>query len=238
MWNPWHGCHKISEGCLNCYMFRMDARFDKESSIIQQTTNLHLPLSRKKDGSYKYPSNTTFYTCFTSDFFLEEADEWRKIAYDIMRERSDCRFFLTTKRIDRFFVSCPHDFESHFKHVCVAVTIENQRQADIRLPIYITLPIARKELLCEPLLSDLNLSPYLGYFQAISVGGESGDAARVCDFEWVKHIAQQAKEAHIPFTFRQTGAKLLKDGHLYRILRKDQFTQALKANLNTKKSPS
>lgn len=21
-WNPWHGCHKISPGCKNCYMFR------------------------------------------------------------------------------------------------------------------------------------------------------------------------------------------------------------------------
>lgn len=20
-WNPWHGCHKYSEGCLNCYAF-------------------------------------------------------------------------------------------------------------------------------------------------------------------------------------------------------------------------
>ncbi|WP_143675676.1 DUF5131 family protein, partial [Succinivibrio dextrinosolvens] len=21
IWNPWHGCIKISEGCKNCYMF-------------------------------------------------------------------------------------------------------------------------------------------------------------------------------------------------------------------------
>lgn len=20
IWNPWHGCHKISEGCEHCYM--------------------------------------------------------------------------------------------------------------------------------------------------------------------------------------------------------------------------
>ncbi|MFR1499226.1 MAG: DUF5131 family protein, partial [Monoglobus pectinilyticus] len=24
-WNPWHGCHKISAGCANCYMFRSDS---------------------------------------------------------------------------------------------------------------------------------------------------------------------------------------------------------------------
>ena len=31
IWNPWHGCYKISEGCLNCYMIRRDAMFDKNS---------------------------------------------------------------------------------------------------------------------------------------------------------------------------------------------------------------
>ena len=29
-WNPWHGCHKKSEGCLNCYMFRIDARYERD----------------------------------------------------------------------------------------------------------------------------------------------------------------------------------------------------------------
>ncbi|MBD5369724.1 MAG: DUF5131 family protein [Bacteroides sp.] len=25
IWNPWHGCHRISAGCRHCYMFRGDA---------------------------------------------------------------------------------------------------------------------------------------------------------------------------------------------------------------------
>ncbi|MFQ8582558.1 MAG: DUF5131 family protein [Holdemania massiliensis] len=24
IWNPWHGCIKISEGCEHCYMFYLD----------------------------------------------------------------------------------------------------------------------------------------------------------------------------------------------------------------------
>ena len=27
MWNPWHGCHKISAGCKHCYVYREDAAF-------------------------------------------------------------------------------------------------------------------------------------------------------------------------------------------------------------------
>ena len=30
IWNTWHGCHKESAGCLNCYMFRRDAEFEKD----------------------------------------------------------------------------------------------------------------------------------------------------------------------------------------------------------------
>ena len=24
IWNPWHGCVKYSEGCMNCYMYVLD----------------------------------------------------------------------------------------------------------------------------------------------------------------------------------------------------------------------
>lgn len=24
IWNPWHGCKKVSEGCQNCYMYYLD----------------------------------------------------------------------------------------------------------------------------------------------------------------------------------------------------------------------
>ncbi len=25
IWNPWHGCHKVSEGCRHCYMYFLDS---------------------------------------------------------------------------------------------------------------------------------------------------------------------------------------------------------------------
>ena len=31
MWNPWHGCQKISPGCKNCYVYRQDFKFKKDS---------------------------------------------------------------------------------------------------------------------------------------------------------------------------------------------------------------
>lgn len=76
IWNPWHGCHKKSAGCLNCYMYRRDAEFGKDSNIVTKTKDYDLGIKRKRDGSYKLNSDEKVYLCMTSDFFIEEADEW------------------------------------------------------------------------------------------------------------------------------------------------------------------
>lgn len=28
-WNPWYGCHKVSAGCRECYMFREQERYGR-----------------------------------------------------------------------------------------------------------------------------------------------------------------------------------------------------------------
>ena len=53
IWNPWHGCHKISEGCRNCYVYRMDAKYEKDSSSVKRNKCFYDIIKRKRDGSYK-----------------------------------------------------------------------------------------------------------------------------------------------------------------------------------------
>lgn len=236
MWNPWHGCRKISEGCRNCYVYRTDSQFGKDSSVITLTSAFRLPVKRKRDGSYKVPPGSTLYTCFTSDFFVEGADGWRAEAWRMIRERPDVSFFIITKRIDRFRVALPDDWGDGYDHVAIGCTVENQRMADYRLPIFRSVPIRHKIVICAPLLEPLNLTPYLDEtIEEVSAGGESGEEARVCDFDWVREIRRQCVERNVPFTFHQTGARLRKDGRVYRILRKFQHAQARKANINYRK---
>lgn len=73
--NAWHGCHKISAGCKNCYMFRRDVKYGKDSTVVTKTTNFRLPIMKKKDGSYKLKTTDYVYVCMTSNFFIEEADD-------------------------------------------------------------------------------------------------------------------------------------------------------------------
>ena len=234
-WNPWHGCRKLSEGCRNCYVYRIDARHGKDSREIVKTRAFDFPVQRNRRKEYKLLSGTTVYTCFSSDFFLEDADVWRPQAWEIIRERSDLYFLIVTKRIDRFNVGLPTDWENGYDHVTVCCTVENQDRADYRLPIYRELPIRHKVIICEPLLEAVNLRPYLGaWVEEVMVGGESGEDARICNYDWVLDIRQQCVEYDITFRFRQTGARLLKDGHVYCIPRSFQQEQAHKAGIDFK----
>ena len=66
----------------------------------------------------------------TSDFFLEEADEWRPAAWSMIRERADLHFVIITKRIHRFLVGLPADWGEGYEHVTICCTCENQKMAD------------------------------------------------------------------------------------------------------------
>ncbi len=33
-WNPFHGCHKVSEGCKYCYMFRDKERYGQDPNKV------------------------------------------------------------------------------------------------------------------------------------------------------------------------------------------------------------
>ncbi|MBD9179502.1 MAG: DUF5131 family protein [Odoribacter splanchnicus] len=233
LWNPWHGCHKLSAGCVNCYVYRTDGKHGIDSSVVVKTKSFGLPVRKKRDGSYKIGAGEMVYTCFSSDFFVEDADEWRGEAWEMIRSRPDLRFLMITKRIDRLQAVVPDDWGEGYDNVTICCTMENQERADYRLPIYRAAPVKHKIIVCEPLLSAVDLSPYLGaWVEQVIVGGESGREARTCHYDWVLGIRRQCVEHGISFRFRQTGARLLKDGQLYRIRRQFQHSQARKAGID------
>ena len=127
-------------------------------------------------------------------------------------------------------------------HVTIAVTCENRIMADKRLPVYLSLPLFNHSVMIEPMLSAVDLQPYIDRYRFadgspvirhVSAGGESGPNARVCDYAWVEAVHKQCIANGISFYYHQTGAKLLKDGKLYNIPRHLQHAQAHKAGLDT-----
>lgn len=254
MWNLWHGCHKISEGCRHCYVYRRDSKVNRDPSQVFKTQKFDLPVKKKKNGEYKQPSDTFFWTCFTSDFLLKDADKWREDAWNMIRERRDCHFLFITKRIERLENALPEDWGDGYDNVTVCCTMENQKMVDIRLPVFMNLPIKHKKIISEPLLGEINFTPYFKTFtenssqslkynseneivkstiiEEVVVGGESGHYARPCDYDWILKIRDACINANIPFTFKQTGANFIKNGKHYRVARRIQHSQAKKALIN------
>ncbi len=234
IWNPWHGCKKISTGCRNCYMYRRDAQFGKDSSEVCRTASFSLPLQKKRDGSYRLTGDTV-YACMTSDFFIDEADEWRKDAWRMIKERQDIHYYIITKRIHRFEVSLPDDWGDGYDNVTICSTCEDQKTADERLPYLISYPIKHRQVVHEPMLSEIHEEEYLstGLIEKVSCGGESGDEGRLCRYGWVLSVREQCIRNNVPFCFRQTGTHFEKDGRVYTIDRKHQLSQARRANIDT-----
>lgn len=94
-----------------------------------QTNDFEKPIKQLKNGNYRMKSGIV-YTCFSTDFLIEEADEWRMKCWKMIKERSDCTFLFLTKRINRFMECIPADWNDGYNNVVVCCTIENQRNAD------------------------------------------------------------------------------------------------------------
>lgn len=231
LWNPWRGCKKYSEGCKYCYIHKGDKKRNIDTSNIVKTKDFYKPIEKLKNGNYKMKSGLV-YLCFSTDFLLEEADEWRAECFKMMRERQDCMFLFLTKRIERFLECVPDDWDEGYSNVVVCCTIENQVNADKRLAIFRDLPIKHKCITAQPLLERINIEDYLDGMELVVVGGESDVLARPLNYDWVLDIREQCIQKKVDFEFRQCGTYFIKDNKIYHLQTKDLMRQARDANIN------
>ena len=240
IWNPWHGCVRCSEGCENCYMYYLDNMRDRDGAEIYLTSNAGYPLARDRKGRYKIQSGEMISVCMTSDFFLENADEWRSEAWDIMRMRKDVIFYLLTKRPQRVSECLPSDWGEGWENIFFNVTCENQKRADERMPILLDLPFKHKGVSCTPLIGPVSLGKYLpgGQIERVICGGENYGGRRPCNFDWVKSLRAECVSENITFCFIETGTVFIKDGKKYILNGKRlQTTQAFKSGMNYEGKP-
>ena len=204
-WNPWHGCIKISPGCKLCYMYREKERYGQNPFIpVRSKTTFQAPL--------KWTSGRVF-TCSWSDFFIEQADDWREDAWDIIRRTPHLSYQILTKRPERMTGHLPKDWGSGWSHVWLGVSVENQAYADERIPILCRTPAAIRFLSIEPQLEDVWIEPTLmgqdscGRPDWVICGGESGHGARPFDIRWADSLRQQCKRADVAFFLKQFGSR-------------------------------
>ncbi len=152
----------------------------------------------------------------------------------MIKARDDLNFLFLTKRIERFAQCAPLDWEDGYENVTVCCTVENQKTADYRLPIFNSLPIKHKCITAQPLLSKIDIEKYLTGIELVVAGGESDWQARTLDYQWVLDIRDQCIRRDVNFEFRQLGTHFIKDGKQYKLKTKDLRSQAKKANIDYK----
>nr|WP_330375859.1 DUF5131 family protein [Dorea sp. D27] len=232
MWNPWRGCHRYSEGCKYCYIHKGDAKRGMDTGDVVKLEGFDAPVRKDKKGEYRIKPGQTVYVCFSTDFFIEEADEWRKECWEMMKERADLHFLFLTKRIERFWDCIPDDWADGYENVTIGCTVENQSRADERLSFFKTLPIRHKNIICQPLIGRIDIREYLDGVELVVVGGESDRNARPLDYEWVLAVREQCISKGVHFEFRQCGTHFIKDGRHYTLHARELGSQARKADIN------
>lgn len=232
MWNPWRGCHRYSDGCRYCYIHKGDAKRGEDTNRIVRTDGFDAPVRKNSKGEYKIRAGQTVYLCFSSDFLLEDADPWRGECWRMIRERPDLNFLFLTKRIGRFAQCAPEDWGDGYENVTVGCTVENQECADRRLAVFDTLPIRHKNIICQPMITKIDLSGHLAGVELVVAGGESDKEARPLSYDWILFLREQCVENRVPFSFRQCGTHFFKDGKQYHLNTRELCSQARKAGID------
>jgi len=209
--NFWIGCHKFSEGCKNCYMFHAQHRRGVNPEEVRRVVTewdkpIKVQMELAKVGKYK-----SVFACAYSDFFMEEADQWRDDAWAIIRATPNLIWQLASKRTHLIADRLPPDWGSGYKNVWLGTCVELKKYLP-RLDTLNSIPCALRWVDFSPTLEDLmpELADHIQGIGWVCAAGETGCGAanpRPWNPQWARNIRDLCKERGIPFFFGQVAGK-------------------------------
>ena len=202
-WNPWRGCKKVSPGCKNCYMFRdMSLRYGKAPKAIVRAAPATFT------SPLKWIEPQLIFTCSWSDWFIEQADEWRDEAWEIIRTTPQHTYQILTKRADNIRDRLPHGWGDGYPNVWLGVSVENQDYL-YRAEILSKIPAKVRFISYEPALGMVDFSSVLPDFQWLISGGESGFETqyipRPAKQSWFLYVRDQCQTYGVAYFHKQNG---------------------------------
>jgi protein gp37 len=201
-WNPWRGCHYVSDECAGCYAKAIVTSKGRKFNILSLTQTWKMPYIL--DAAAKSQNRQAIcFVCSLSDFFHKDADNWRADAWRIIRECSYVNFMLLTKRPERIIDCLPDDWGPGYQNAWLGTTC-GVRSSYQRVDTLRSIPCALRFLSVEPLLesvAELDLTG-IGW---VAVGGMSGPlhTTRKMDLKWAAEVHELCGAQRIPFLFKQ-----------------------------------
>lgn len=197
-------------------MYRDKKRWKQDPTVV----------IRSQPGTFNKPLTwhdpALVFTCSWSDWFIEQADEWRPDAWEIIKRTPHLTYQILTKRPERIREHLPPDWGDGYKNVWLGVSVENQKTFNKRVATLAQIPAHVRFLSVEPLIDQINFnaSPdWLHIWRKIGwviVGGESGNETgafrfRLCSVEWMEQIVNECKMLDIPVFVKQMGTHIAKE---------------------------
>ncbi len=221
-WNPVRGCSRVSEGCRNCYAERVAARFSGPGepyhglAVMKPdgphwTGKVKLPADHLTDP-LRWRTPRRIFVNSMSDLFHEAVpQEWIARIFQVMAQANQHTYQILTKRPQRM-LEIMRDLTDHstmfmgkpLPNVLLGVSVEDQANADARIPLLLQTPAAVRFVSYEPALGPVDFSEFLERTKIgpnhildwIIAGGESGPQARPAHPDWFRAVRDQCKAAN------------------------------------------
>jgi protein gp37 len=211
--NFWIGCQKVSEECKFCYMFRGEARYGRDGSVVRRTGKASF------NEALKWKEPKRIFTCSMSDFFIEDADDWRADAWDIIRRTPHHTWLILTKRPERIMECLPDDWGDGYPNVWLGTTIGVQSSFH-RAESLSKIPAKVRFISAEPLLEPIDFLVekdgvrFIDSFHWVILGGESGNNTgkhrfRPSEIAWYENAITDLKsKTKVAVFMKQLGTHL------------------------------
>jgi protein gp37 len=159
--NPWIGCTKVSAACDHCYAETLAKRYGwatwgpGEARKRTSEANWHKPIAWNNAAREAGVRRRVFCSSLADVFDAEVSDDWRLDLMVLIGLTPCLDWLLLTKR--------PQVAKKWFEarrvpdNVWLGTTVEDQKMADLRIPILLSIPAKVRFLSCEPMLGPIDL---------------------------------------------------------------------------------
>jgi protein gp37 len=214
--NPWWGCTKVSLGCKHCYAETWARRYGQGLWGQQAPRRLFgdqhwAQPARWNRQAEAQQRHFRVFCASMSDVFEDhpDVDDARQRLWQVIAETPHLDWLLLTKRPENIMPMLPTPWRLHLPpNIWLMTSVENQEQAEQRIPLLLSVPAHVHALSVEPLLAPVDLAAWLPSLHWVIVGGESGHNARPMHPAWVRTLRDQCNTADVAFFFKQWGTFL------------------------------
>ncbi|MGJ4855563.1 phage Gp37/Gp68 family protein [Labrys sp. La1] len=161
--NPWVGCTKVSFACDNCYAEGW-AKRTGQSDLWQGNrrrtadANWRQPLKWNRQAEAKGVRYRVFCASLADVFDNQVPEIWRSDLFELIEETPALDWLLLTKRPQNIAKMIWPKWDGGLpRNIWLGTTVENQTEAERRIPHLLAVPAAVYFLSCEPLLGPIDL---------------------------------------------------------------------------------